>query len=56
MEYRVTWTIDLDAETHEEAARLALDIQRDSASLAGHFMVIDEHGDKREVWAEKHPP
>ena len=56
MEYRVTWIIDLDAESFEDAARLALEIQRDRESIATHFIVRDHHGDDREVWADsKHP-
>ncbi len=32
MEYNVTWTIDLDAESQEDAARKALRIHRDPDS------------------------
>jgi len=49
MEYRVTWTIDLDAESSEEAAQEALEIQRDPESLATHFTVTDEDGRTKEV-------
>ena len=52
MEYRVTWIIDLDAESFEDAARLAREIQLDPDSLATHFMITDPHGDDREVWAD----
>lgn len=38
-EYCVTWTIDLDASSPEEAARLALEIQRDPTSIATVFDV-----------------
>ncbi len=56
MEYRVTWIIDLDAESFEDAARLAREIQLDPDSLATHFIIRDRHGDDREVWADsKHP-
>ena len=56
MEYRVTWTIDLDAESFEDAARLAREIQVNSNSLATHFIVRDRHGDGREVWADSKYP
>lgn len=42
MQYRVVCEIDLDAESFEEAARQALEIQRDSESIATRFIVIDE--------------
>jgi len=38
-EYRVTWTIELDATSPENAAQLALQIQRDRASTAVVFEV-----------------
>ena len=41
MEYRVTWTIDLDADSPEDAARLALAIHRNPQSLATVFDVVD---------------
>ena len=56
MEYHIVWSIDLDADTHEDAARVALEIQRDPESLAGHVTVIDEDGNKQEIWAEHPPP
>jgi len=52
MEYKVTWTIDIDAESFEDAARQALEIQQDTESIATHFIVQDESGQKREVWAK----
>jgi len=52
MEYRVTWIIDLDAESFEDAARLAREIQLDPDSLATHFIVRDGRGDDREVWTD----
>lgn len=55
MEYRVTWIIELEAGSFEDAARLALEIQRDPGSLATHFIVTNKDGDDREVWADKHP-
>jgi hypothetical protein len=38
-EYRVTWKIDVEADSHEAAAQIALDVQRDSASTATVFIV-----------------
>ncbi len=40
--YLVTWEIDLYASSPEEAARKALSIQRDTASIATVFMVQEE--------------
>ena len=51
MEYKVTWTIDLDAASFEDAARLAREIQLDPGSLATHFIVTDELGADCEVWS-----
>ncbi len=56
MEYHVTWIIDLDAATHEEAARIALEIQRDPTSIATHFIVQDEDSVVREVWLDSLSP
>lgn len=39
--YRVAWIIDIDADTPREAAQLALDIQRDSDSIATCFAVTE---------------
>lgn len=39
--YRVTWIIDIDADSPEAAAREALDIQHSSRSIATVFMVED---------------
>jgi len=55
MEYRVTWIIDLDAESFEDAARLAREIQLDEDSLATHFIVRDHAGNDREVWTTQNP-
>lgn len=49
MQYRVIWEIDLDAESFEDAARLALEIQRDPASIATCFIVVDENGTRQEI-------
>ena len=53
MNYRVTWFIDLEAETVEGAAHRALQIQRNLESIATHFVVTDENGNEREVWADE---
>lgn len=52
MEYRVSWTIDVEAQSLEDAARIALEIQRDPKSLATHFIVRDKEGNDRELWAD----
>lgn len=49
MEYRVVWTINLDADSPEDAARKALEIHRDLDSLATHFEVRDAQGRIHEV-------
>lgn len=41
-EYLVTWTIDMYANSHEEAAEKALNIQRNTESLATVFDVFDK--------------
>lgn len=47
--YRVTWQIDIDADSPEDAARQALDIQRDHESLATFFDVREPSGNNVEV-------
>ena len=42
--YRVYWAIDIEAENHEDAARQALEIQRDPDSIANVFDVIQRSG------------
>ena len=42
--YMVAWDIDIDADSPEEAARKAREIQLDPHSLATVFTVIDEVG------------
>ncbi len=42
--YCISWTIDLEAETPEEAAEKALKIQRDPESIATVFEVTDDTG------------
>ena len=49
MNYRVHWTIDVDAESPEEAARQALTIHRNPGSWATHFTVRGEGGATHEV-------
>jgi hypothetical protein len=44
MDYRVTWEIDIEADTPEKAAELAAAIQRDKDSLANVFKVSDKDG------------
>jgi hypothetical protein len=39
--YRVVWEIDIDAENADEAALLALEIQRDVDSIATIFEVCE---------------
>ncbi|MFC1735529.1 hypothetical protein ACFL1X_05390 [Candidatus Hydrogenedentota bacterium] len=51
MEYTVTWTIELDAESFDDAARIALEIQRDKEAVATQFDITAETGEKRNVWA-----
>ena len=41
MEYRVMWLIDVEADTHVEAALKAQAIQLDPASTATVFIVVD---------------
>ena len=41
MEYRLTWTIDLEADSPEDAARKGLAIHRDPQRLATVFAVTD---------------
>ncbi len=57
MKYRVVWEIDLDAESFEDAANQALEIQRDPESIATCFIVTDEQGHRQDVdLAEDKPP
>lgn len=43
--YRVTWQIDIEADTPEEAAQEALRIQRDPDSIATLFEVFYQDGE-----------
>lgn len=48
--YSIKWEIEIDAETPEEAARKALEIQRDPQSIyAMVFDVCDEQGNTTRV-------
>lgn len=47
--YNIKWEIEIDAKTPEEAARKALEIQRDPASLATVFDIYDEEGNHTRV-------
>jgi len=53
MEYEVVWKIDVEAESHEEAARTAKKIQQEPDSLATHFVVRCESGDEQEIWVDE---
>lgn len=44
-QFRVEWGLDLWAETPEEAAKLALEIQRDPDSIATVFTVTGRDGE-----------
>ena len=41
MEYRVMWLVDVEADSHTEAAIKAQGMQRDPKTLATVFTVID---------------
>ena len=49
MNYRVSWEIDIDADSPREAAETALEIQRRPDSIAAAFTVLDETGESIEV-------
>lgn len=44
-EYLVTWAINVEADSPEEAAELALEIQRDPESIATVFTTIPQSED-----------
>lgn len=48
-EYRVIWEIDVYAESHEDAAKQALNIQRDVDSTATVFSVVSTNGHVRSI-------
>ena len=47
--YSVNWKIDIEAESPVEAAKQALEIQRDPATLATVFEIYDEDGNHTSV-------
>lgn len=49
MEYHLTWTIELTAESFEDAARVAREIQLDPDSLATCFLIRDCNGVERRI-------
>lgn len=49
MLYRVEWSINIEAETAKDAARQALEIQRDHLSTATVFEVIPTDSDGRAI-------
>ena len=49
MDYHVMWEIDIEADSQEEAARIALDIQRNPESAASVFTVTDEEGEMMNI-------
>lgn len=49
MDYHITWRIELEAESFEEAAQIAQQIQRDPNSIATLFEVKDASGTLREL-------
>jgi hypothetical protein len=49
VEYHITWKIEVEAESFEEAVKLALEIQRDPNSIATQFEVRDASGTIREL-------
>lgn len=56
MEYHVTWTIDLDAHSFDDAVMVALAIQRDPDSIATHFNVQNKAGVVKEMSVSNQPP
>jgi len=49
MNYRVSWEMDIEADSPREAAERALEIQRRPDSIATVFSVRDEAGESIEV-------
>ena len=45
-EYRLKWEIDLTADSPLEAAKEALNVQRDLSSIASVFTVTDKDGNE----------
>jgi hypothetical protein len=48
-EYRVTWAIELAADSPQHAAQLAREIQLSASSIATVFDVYDAAGNRQEV-------
>lgn len=48
-EYKVMWEIDVEADSHEEAAGFAKNLQLDLESTANFFVVTDEQGNTVQV-------
>ena len=48
-EHKVTWTIDIDADTPWQAAEQAREIMLDPCSTATFFTVLDENGYTHEI-------
>lgn len=51
--YLVTWTVDVEAESFEDAAAQALEMQRDPESTATFFMVEDSKQVVREIMLDE---
>jgi hypothetical protein len=49
VEYHITWKIEVEADSFEHAAQIALDIQRDPNSIATQFEIRDASGTIREL-------
>lgn len=49
MQYRVMWLIDVEADTHVEAAIQAQAIQRDPESIATVYTVVDPDNNGAQV-------
>lgn len=48
-EFRVVWEIDIEADSPQQAAKEALDLQRDKDCICNHFTVIDKDGKRTAV-------
>jgi hypothetical protein len=49
MLYKVKWEIELECNSPEQAARYALQIQRDFDSQGTYFLVTDEIGNEKPI-------
>ena len=49
VEYDITWKIEVEAGSFEEAVKIALEIQRDPNSIATQFEVRDAAGTIRKL-------